>query len=211
MGSHHFGYLCGVNTYASTASGPDLTCPILSSFRAFLCQLLISKPYRVYVAFPRISQHGVNASTLEVQSLVLTNPTPTSFYLKQVSITRSNSSYHPDLDAFNASLSLNGTGSPYAYITIPATHATAVAYSIVNQTVQIVDPVSFAGYTTALMNSEEVAVAVQGRTTLHEMRFPTTTVSYDKVTILKGKHLFWPFPKHQKEAKDSLSSSSFLQ
>ena len=150
-------------------------------------KLLIWKSCRVYIAFPHISQRGVNASTLEVQRLVLTDPTPTSFHLEQVSILRSNSSYHPDLDAFNASLSLNGTGSPYAYINIPATHATTIAYSTVNQTVQIVDLDRFADYTAALISSEEIAVAVQGRTGLHEMRFPTTMVNFDKVTILKGR------------------------
>ena len=100
---------------------------------------------------------------------------------------RSNNSYHPRLDAFNASLSLDGANQPpYAYIELPAVHATKQATTYVNQTVQITDLDAFGAYSQQVLSSEEHKLNVKGKTTLHEMRFPTTTVNYDKTVTMKG-------------------------
>lgn len=95
------------------------------------------------------------------------------------------SPYHPNLDAFNASLSLDGD-KPYAYIEIPHVHATPQATTRVDQDVSIIDLAAFTDYTTAVLGSENVKVDVKGRTALHEMRFPDTTVNYDKTVSMKG-------------------------
>ncbi|MCJ1464196.1 hypothetical protein MMC07_002809 [Pseudocyphellaria aurata] len=146
---------------------------------------------RIYVAFPRISQDGIDDSTLEIQSLTLSDPTPESFHLEQTAIVGNDNRYHPRLDAFNASLSLDGPeDKPYAYIELPAIHATAIATSYVNQTVKITDPEAFMNYNRITLINEEVKVAVRGRTPLHEMRFPTTTVDYNKVVTLKALNNF---------------------
>lgn len=95
--------------------------------------------------------------------------------------------YHPRLDAFNASFSIDGPEvKPYAYIELPAIHATTNAISYVNQTVAITDMDAFMNYNNLALSNEVVNVAVRGRTALHEMRFPTTTVNYRKVISLKG-------------------------
>jgi len=96
-----------------------------------------------------------------------------------------NSPYHPNLDAFNASLSLDG-GSPYAYVEIPKVHATAHATTIVDQDVAVTDLQAFTDYTTSVLQNEEVKLDVKGRTALHEMRFPVTTVDYRKTATMKG-------------------------
>ena len=157
-------------------------------------QLIFSS---IYVAFPRISQDGINGSTLEIQSLILSDPMPTSFHLQQTSLIGNENTYHPRLDSFNASLSLYNPESqsengeekdvPYAYITIPAIHATKTATTYVNQTVQITDMDAFNAYNAAVLGEEEVQVRVKGRTDLHLMRFPTTGVDYDKVVTMKGQ------------------------
>ena len=139
----------------------------------------------LYVAFPRTAQKDINKSTLTVNSLVLTNPTSGSFHLFQNSTVGNPTSYHPQLDAFNASVSLDGNPA-YATIEIPQLHSTANAISIVNQDVQITDLQAFTDYTVAVLNQEDVKVHVKGRTGLHEMRFPTTHVDYDKTTTMKG-------------------------
>ncbi len=141
----------------------------------------------IYVAFPRISQNDINDSTLTVTSLVLSNPTPDSFHLVQTSTIRNASPYHPNLDAFNASLSLDG-GNPYAYVELPELHATKQAISIVNQDVKITDMDAFTVYNVAVLNSEQVKVDVYGQTALHEMRFPSITVDYRKTATMQGKH-----------------------
>lgn len=139
------------------------------------------------MAFPRISQNGIDDSTLEVQSLTLSDPTPESFHLEQTIIVGNDNTYHPRLDAFNVSLSVDAPAyKPYAYIELPAIHATKKATSYVNQTVQITDLDAFMRYNTVTLNKEEVEVTIHGRTALHEMRFPTTTVNYNKVVTLKG-------------------------
>ncbi|MCJ1340282.1 hypothetical protein MMC09_005576 [Bachmanniomyces sp. S44760] len=151
----------------------------------FIASTLIIVLCLIYVAFPRISQDNINDSTLTVTSLVLSDPTPDSFHLVQTSTIGNGSPYHPQLDAFNASLSLDG-GNPYAYVEIPHVHATASATSVIDQDVQITDLGAFTDYNVNVLNSEEVKVDVKGRTNLHEMRFPTTTVNYDKTTTMKG-------------------------
>ena len=124
-------------------------------------------------------------STLDIDSLSISDPTATSFHLTQRSTIRSNSAYHPTLDAFNASLSLKGS-EPYADITIPSIDAEAVASSVVDQVVQIKDMKRFTEYNVALLNSESVTMEIVGRTGLHEMKFPETTVEYRKIVTIKG-------------------------
>lgn len=141
---------------------------------------------RVYVGFPRIAQNGINKSTLRIDSLELSDPSPNSFHLKQKLIIGNHNIYHPRLDAFNVSLSTHGTGKPYAYVEMPAIHATEEVTSYVSQMVQIVDVEAFTAYNTLVVTKEEVEVDIIGRTDLHEMRNPVTTVDYRKTVTLKG-------------------------
>lgn len=140
---------------------------------------------RIYVGFPRISQNYINDSTLTVESLVLSNPKPESFRLVQNSTIGNGSPYHPNLDAFNASLSLAG-GQPFGYVELPKLHATSQATSIVDQEVQIFDLDAFTDYNIAVLSNEQVKVNVRGRTALHEGRFPTTTIDYRKTATMQG-------------------------
>lgn len=160
----------------------------------FVCSTLIIVLCLIYVAFPHISQNGIDDSTLEIQSLTLSDPTPESFHLEQTSIVGNDNNYHPRLDAFNVSLSVDGPEiKPYAYVELPAIHATTKATSYVNQTVKITDLDAFMSYNNITLNNEEVKVAIRGRTALHEMKFPTTTVNYNKIVTLKGLNNFHGF------------------
>ncbi len=150
---------------------------------------LANKNNRIYVAFPKISQDGVNDSTLEIQSLTLSNPTPTSFHLEQDALLTNHNKYHPRLDAFNASLSVGGGAGedkPYAYVQLPAVHATETTTTHVDQDVQITDMDAFVEYNTQLLTKESVDLVIKGRTKLHEGRFPVTTVDYHKTVTMKG-------------------------
>ncbi|KAI9813117.1 MAG: hypothetical protein M1827_004337 [Pycnora praestabilis] len=155
----------------------------------FVIVLLVITLPVVFVGYPHIAQDGVNDSTLEVQSIVFTNPTSDSFHLQQNGMIYSNNSYHPQLDSFNASFFLEDTEpniKPFAYIQLPAVHATNQAPCNVNQTVHIADLAQFTAYTAMVLKSAEYRMAIRGRTGLHEMRFPETTVNYNKVLTLKG-------------------------
>ncbi|MCJ1244257.1 hypothetical protein MMC30_001455 [Trapelia coarctata] len=139
----------------------------------------------VYVAFPKIAQNGIDDSSLLVTSIVLSNPSETAFHLHQVSTSLNDSPYHPHLDAFNASLALEGN-NPYTYVTIPAIDAEANSTVIVDQDVAITDLKAFTDYNIALLQNEKINIAIQGSTSLHEMKFPTTTVNFNKVVTING-------------------------
>ncbi|KAL8875591.1 MAG: hypothetical protein Q9198_006072, partial [Flavoplaca austrocitrina] len=142
--------------------------------------------HSVYVAFPRIAQNGINDSTLEIESLTLSNPNPNSFHLQQTAKLTNHNRYHPRLDAFNASLSVGGAeNKPYAYIELPAVHATETTYTNIDQEVQITDMDAFIDYNTQLLTQESVDLVVKGRTKLHEGRLPATTVDYEKTITMK--------------------------
>ncbi|KAL8811072.1 MAG: hypothetical protein Q9223_007611 [Gallowayella weberi] len=154
---------------------------------SFVVSTLIIVLCLIYVAFPRISQDGVNKSTLEIQSLTLSNPTATSFHLEQTARLTNHNRYHPRLDAFNASLSVGGAEDrTFAYIQLPAVHAAETTYTHVDQDVQITDMPAFIDYNTQLLTRDSVDLVVKGRTQLHEMRFPVTKVDFHKTINMKG-------------------------
>lgn len=175
----------------STVSSPNILEVLYVSLKPSALALFTKHSHipRVYVAYPKIAQSGVDDSTLEIQSMSLTNPTSTTFGLELQTVVRSDNRYQPHLDAFDASLYLNNPdGEPFSYIQVPAVHATKEALSISNQTINIADLSSqFADYTGVVLASEEYDLIVKGRTDLHEGRLPTTTVDYNKVVTLKGK------------------------
>lgn len=142
--------------------------------------------FRCYVVIPTIAQSGVNDSTLEVISLELTNPSPTSFHMKQVTRLNSTSQYHPWLDPFNASLSLAGSSS-YGQILLPGTQSLDSQFIIIEQDVQITDMAAFTAYNVALLGNAGVTVAVDGQTLLHEGAFPASTVNFNKRVAMKGE------------------------
>ncbi|KAL8966197.1 MAG: hypothetical protein Q9183_003479 [Haloplaca sp. 2 TL-2023] len=159
----------------------------------FIASTLIIVLCLVYVAFPRIAQDGVSDSSLEIQSLTLSDPKPNSFHLKQTAILENHSNYHPRLDAFNASLSVDGAeDKPYAFIELPAVHATETATTMIDQDVEITDMEAFIGYNIQLVTKESVDLVVKGRTDLHQTALPTTTVDYDKTITLPGKFSVYP-------------------
>jgi len=62
----------------------------------------------IYVGYPKIAQDGINSATLHITSQEVLNPTPDHVDVSLTSRFITDSSYHPDLEAFNASLYLQG-------------------------------------------------------------------------------------------------------
>ena len=141
--------------------------------------------HSVYAAFPHIAQQGVDASTIEITSLMALDPTPTSFHFIQDSLSHSYNTYHPWLDPFNASLSLAGS-APYCMVVLPGTSSGDSVPAHIDQIVQVTDLEGFTDYNAALLNSESIQARVNGSTWLYEMKFPAAHVSYDKITTLTG-------------------------
>ena len=138
---------------------------------------------------PHLAQTGVNAATLDVVSMALTNPTPNSFDLYQDSILHSASAFHPFIEGFNASLFLEDTEPnivPMAYLQVPATQSAAALPLILNQTVQIANMDQFSKYANLVLTSKEYRLAIRGRPLLRQPGFAGTYVDFNQVLTLKG-------------------------
>lgn len=73
----------------------------------------------------------------------VTNPGPDSVHLKIDNVIRSDSSYHPRIEAFKAGLSLEGQ-DPFIYIDIPEAKSEAETYITVEQDVNFASADAFA-------------------------------------------------------------------
>lgn len=121
--------------------------------------------------------------------MIITDPTAHSLHLQQHSVIRSSSSYHPLLDSFNATLSVEDDKlhrSPFASVELPAVHATAETPVDVDQTLPIANVDQYGDFVKVVLASEQFKLAVHGRTGLHQSGLPATTVDYYKVITLKG-------------------------
>ncbi|KAI9828748.1 MAG: hypothetical protein M1832_001853 [Thelocarpon impressellum] len=189
-------------SYTETASSgsprkPSLGQRVKAHFRrwwwahliSFLLFTLVITIILVYGAYPRIAQDDVNKSTLSVEAMVLTDPTPTSFRLHQEQTLRSGSMFHPLLDAFNASLFLESSLpdiKPFAQVLVPSLTALAVAPVVIDQVVEITDMAIFTEFTKLTLKSETFRLGVRGRPVLHQGKLPAKQVDYNQVIELKG-------------------------
>ena len=146
----------------------------------------------VYVGMPRIAQHGVDESSIEVTNLEFLDPTPESVVMTQAAILHSPSIYTPTLDPFNASLYLvtNGTfaSEPMTVLGMPKIHALHPQSnaSVVGQKVPILNLDQLTDYATQVLVQENVTTALVGKTKLHEGHLPVITVNYNSSSTYKG-------------------------
>lgn len=136
-----------------------------------------------------MAQSNMDSARIEITFQEVSSPTPNSFHLKQEIIIYSDSSYHPQLDAFRVALFLEDTLpniKPFAYLDIPPTKATAKSIVLVDQDAKIADMDQWIAYNKRVLLSEEFRVAIRGRVGLHEMNFPATMVDFNKVATMKG-------------------------
>ncbi|OCL01806.1 hypothetical protein AOQ84DRAFT_204035 [Glonium stellatum] len=143
----------------------------------------------IYVGIPQKAQHDVNASTLEIQEQTVSDPTSSAVHLKLVSVARSDSSFHPTLDAFQAALFLEDTEPniiPFGYVEIPKTAVEHETTITVDQTLNVTNMDQFIAYNKVVMNSDEFRIAIRGRTGLHQKGLSKINVDYNKVVTMKG-------------------------
>ena len=96
----------------------------------------------IFVGLPKKAQQEINSSTLEVTNMEVTNPGPDSVHLKIDNVIRSDSSYHPRIDAFKAGLSLPGQ-DPFIYIDIPEANSEKETFITVEQDVNFTSADAF--------------------------------------------------------------------
>ncbi|EEP81897.1 predicted protein [Uncinocarpus reesii 1704] len=152
----------------------------------FIVVLLVVILPVIYVGYPNIAQRDVNRSTLEITEMEITDPSPDSFHIRLTQVIGSKSKYHPNLDAFNADVSLPNSDEPFLKLNVPAVKAVDGAVAKIDQDVDLPNGDAFAAYSLAVMKQEEVSMIVFGETGLKEGSLPKTTVTYNKTVTMKG-------------------------
>jgi len=144
---------------------------------------------------PKIAQHGVDESYMEVTALKFLNPTSDSIVLTQDVILHSPSIYTPTLDPFTAAswLVTNGTFGPEPMLMIPmprihALHPESNA-SVQNINLTISNLQQVTDYATAIITQENVTTALTGKTKLHEGKLPVVNINYNSSSTYKGMSL----------------------
>ncbi|KAJ6016293.1 hypothetical protein N7540_010884 [Penicillium herquei] len=140
----------------------------------------------VYVAYPKIAQKDINKSSLEVTSMVISNPTADTFYLNQTQTIINHASYHPKLYAFEAAVSMLGLTSTIAKVLVPTSHANNGAEVHIAQTVNITDSTEFDYFAAYLLGLEEFALNIYGKPHLKEGSLPKISVTYNQTVVMKG-------------------------
>jgi hypothetical protein len=141
---------------------------------------------------PKIAQHGVDESWMEVTELKFLEPTSNSVVLTQEVILHSPSIFTPTLDSFTAAswLVTNGTFGPTPMMMIPMPEIHAL-HPVSNAGVQSVN-LSIASleqvteYSTAIILQESVTTALTGKTKLHEGKLPVVNINYNSSSTYKG-------------------------
>lgn len=139
----------------------------------------------IFVGIPNKAQHEINASSLEVTSQEVTQPTPDGVHLKIDTVIRSGSSFHPTIQGFRAGLSLKGQ-DPFIYIDIPQAKSDAETRITVEQDVKFETLDAFTQYTKAVLDAETFEVHLDGKTDLKLSGLPSMDVDYNKVVTMKG-------------------------
>ncbi|KAJ5179035.1 hypothetical protein N7492_002245 [Penicillium capsulatum] len=140
----------------------------------------------VYVAYPKIAQRDVTDSSLNITSMVISDPKPDSFRLNQTQIIRTDSAFHPKIYAFDAVVSLLGAAVPFTTVRVPAVKSKDGAGVEVAQVVSLSDVGAFGDYAKAVMMKKEVSLNIYGRPVLQEGKLPKTRVTYNKTVTMKG-------------------------
>ncbi|KAI7363379.1 hypothetical protein KC336_g21586, partial [Hortaea werneckii] len=142
----------------------------------------------IYVGYPKIAQDGINSATLHITSQEVLNPTPDHVDVSLTSRFITDSSYHPDLEAFNASLYLQGRDQSFINLGIPdidgAKNGTVVQ---VDQKAAVIgNRDEFERYCETTLGSEEYTVFLTGSGGLRQGSLPSTNVEYNNSVTIKG-------------------------
>lgn len=134
-----------------------------------------------------MAQSSVNKSKLHVTAESILSPAPDAFDLDLTSELETHSKFHPQLDAFEASLYLKESNVPFASFTTPAMKGNNGTVSHVQQRVQIQNQTEFTRYAMLTLASETYTVYLRGNGGLQQGSLPKTNVDYNQEIELKGE------------------------
>jgi hypothetical protein len=137
------------------------------------------------VFFHFIAQHNVNGSTLTIEMMNITSPTPNSFELGLQSRIANTGIISATLDSMNLTMSTM-QGNVLGYISVPEVHATPGGADLsVSQNFVIHDIAAFEDFNLALLRNQTAQFQVKGETTLHALG-QKTDVKFDKILSMPG-------------------------
>lgn len=141
------------------------------------------------MGYPKIAQNDVNDATLEVTDLALLSPTPNSVHANQTQILGNKAIYHPNLDAFNATILMVGGLAPIASALVPATIANDGQIINIDTELNLTNADAMAQFSTAVLKNEQFQLNFAGYTGLKEGVLPKTTVDFNKTVTMKGERV----------------------
>ena len=133
-----------------------------------------------------MAQKGINDSQLVLISQKITNPTADALDLALTSVLLSNSSNHPQLDAFNGSFYLAGSDIPFATVLIPEFQANNGSVAQIMQHLQISNMSSLIGYTQSTLQNKSLTVYLRGKGGLKQGSLQKINVNYNQRIELVG-------------------------
>ncbi|KAL3481142.1 hypothetical protein BJX99DRAFT_253804 [Aspergillus californicus] len=148
------------------------------------CFLIIALPL-VYVGYPNIAQGDIDDSTLSIESMDISNPSPDGFHLQQRQVIGTGSIFHPTIYSFDADVSLLGAET-FAIVNVPRLRADDGVVVNIDQWVNLSNADAFAGFSTAVMMNEEFQLSVRGNPDLKLGGLPKIDIDYDKTVTMKG-------------------------
>lgn len=142
---------------------------------------------RIYIGYPRLVQKEVSASSLHITEMRISNPSPSSFTLHQTQVIGSHSSFHPQIDSFEASVSLLGAAVPFSRVQVSAVKTSDGAVVEIDQVLELGNGSAFGEFVRAFMMSDVVELEISGKPSLKQGGLPRIQVEYDKVVSMKGQ------------------------
>jgi hypothetical protein len=140
------------------------------------------------VGYPKIAQGDVNDATLEVTELALLSPTPNSVHANQTQVLGNKSIYHPNLDAFNATILMVGGMAPIASALVPATIANDGQVIVIDTELNL-NADAMAQFSTVVLKNAQFQLNFAGYPGLKEGVLPKTTVDFNKTVTMKGERV----------------------
>lgn len=119
--------------------------------------------------------------------MVITNPTPNSFHLKQTQVLGVHGTpFKPTIFSFAGAVALLGY-PVFANVQVPQTVAQNGQVVNVDQEVHLTDVEAFTDYTKAVLLQEQVDLSIAGRPQLKLGALPTETINYNKTITMTGE------------------------
>lgn len=118
----------------------------------------------IFVAIPKIAQSRVNAATLTIQGITLSQTQATNFTLAINSTIEADDSIHAVIDPFEGVMYLEDWApqTPFARINFPSVTSAAKSAVNITQFTQILDLNAFTVFNTWFIQNETIRVSVEG-------------------------------------------------